>query len=118
MESAGTRTTAAKPKGAHPSKRLTAVHVRNLGPGRHADGNGLYLQVDPSGARRWVLRTMVHGRRRDVGLGPTSLVGLAEAREKAVELRKAAREGRDPIAERDTAQTDLAELRGGGEARL
>ena len=90
-----------KPKGAHPVKRLTAAHVRNLGPGRHADGNGLYLEVDPSGARRWFLRTMVHGRRRDVGLGPTSLVGLAEAREKAVELRKAARDGRDPVAERD-----------------
>jgi integrase len=35
------------------------------------------------------------------GLGPVSLVGLAEAREKAQRLRKVAREGGDPIAERD-----------------
>jgi integrase len=90
-----------KPKGAHPVKRLSSVAVRKLGPGRHADGGGLYLEVDPSGARRWFLRTMVNGRRRDVGIGPTSLVGLAEARERAAHLRKVARDGADPIAERD-----------------
>src|SRR5690242_16274041 len=85
----------------HPVKRLSAVAVRKLGPGRHADGGGLYLEVDPSGARRWFLRTTVHGRRRDLGLGPTSLVGLAEARETASSLRKVARAGGDPRAARD-----------------
>jgi hypothetical protein len=44
---------------------------------------------------------MVHGRRRDIGLGGVSWVGLAEAREMAVRLRKVAREGGDPIAVRD-----------------
>ena len=69
-------------------------------PGRYADGNGLYLVVDPSGAKRWLLRTVVQGRRRDIGLGGISLVSLAEAREKALAQRKLAREGGDPIAER------------------
>ena len=91
-----------KPKGPHLQKRLTALAVKNLGPGRHADGGGLYLEVDPSGVgRRWFLRTTVHGKLRDLGLGPVSLVGLAEAREKARELRKVAREGGDPKAVRD-----------------
>ena len=90
-----------KPKGAHPSKRLSPAAVRSLGPGRHADGNGLYLEVDASGARRWFLRTMVHGRRRDVGIGPTPLIGLADARDTAARLRKAARDGFDPVEERD-----------------
>jgi integrase len=90
-----------KPTGAHPEKRFSATAVRNLPPGRHADGNGLYLEVDESGARRWMLRTVVHGRRRCIGLGGASLVTLAEAREKARELRKVAREGGDPIAARD-----------------
>ena len=85
----------------HPDKKLTAVAVKNLGPGMHADGNGLYLAVDKSGARRWALRTMVHGRRREIGLGPTSLYSLADAREKAKTLRRIAREGGDPIAARD-----------------
>jgi hypothetical protein len=64
-------------------------------PGRYADGEGLYLVVDPSGAKRWLLRIMVQGRRRDIGLGGLSLTTLAEAREKAVSFRKIAREGGD-----------------------
>src|SRR5918995_2759390 len=91
--------------GRHPDKALTAVQVRSrLGPGRYADGNGLYLVVEPSGAKRWVLRTVVRGKRRDMGLGGLSLVPLAEAREKAITYRKLAREGGDPLAERRKAQ--------------
>lgn len=40
--------------------RLTRNLVRSLGPGRHGDGNGLYLIVDPSGARRWIVRVTVN----------------------------------------------------------
>lgn len=92
---------AGKPKGRHPDKRLTSPAVRTLGPGRYADGNGLYLEVTDNGARRWFLRTLVHGRRKDIGLGGVSYVTLAEAREAARKLRKVAREGGDPVLERD-----------------
>jgi len=44
---------------------------------------------------------MVQGKRRDIGLGGTSYVSLAEAREQARHLRAVARSGGDPIAERD-----------------
>ena len=88
-------------KGRHPQKALSAARVRSLSePGRYADGNGLYLVVDRSGAKRWILRTVVQGRRRDIGLGSASLVPLAEARESAVKLRRVARDGGDPITER------------------
>ena len=88
-------------RGKHPEKALTALKIRSLKePGCYADGNGLCLVVDPSGAKRWMLRTVVQGRRRDIGLGGTSLVSLAEAREKALSYRKRAREGGDPLAER------------------
>ncbi len=90
-----------KRRGRHPEKALSAVQVRQIkAAGRYADGNGLYLIVDPSGARRWVLRTVVKGRRRDIGLGGVSLVSLSEAREKAGSYRKVAREGGDPVAEK------------------
>jgi len=82
--------------GPHIEKKLNAAFVRKAGPGRHADGGGLYLKVDPSGARRWILRTVVRGRRRDFGLGSANLVSLAEAREKAFELRRIARSGGNP----------------------
>lgn len=83
--------------------KLTALQVKNAKPGRHADGNGLYLLVKPSGARSWVLRVQVGGRRRDFGLGATDLVSLQEAREKARESRKAAKAGLDPTFERKRA---------------
>jgi hypothetical protein len=92
---------AMKRKGRHPDRVLNAVKVRALEkPGRYADGNGLYLIVEPSGAKRWMLRTVVQERRRDLGLGGARLVSLAEAREKALNLRKVARAGGDPVAER------------------
>jgi integrase len=90
-----------KPTGSHPDRALSAVKVKNASkPGRYADGNGLYLLVDRSGSKRWLLRTVVHGRRRDMGLGSVSLISLTEAREKAQEYRRAARLGADPIEER------------------
>ena len=65
----------------HPEKALTATAVKQIKkPGRYTDGNGLYLIVDESGARRWLLRTVVLGRRRDIGLGSARLVPLANCR--------------------------------------
>ena len=93
-----------KPKGRHPDKALSAAFVRTAPPGRHCDGNGLYLFVQPSGARSWVQRLVIRGRRRDFGLGSVALVSLAEAREKARANRKLAREGGDPLSERRRAQ--------------
>ena len=71
-------------KGRHPEKALSAMRVRAINePGRYADGNGLYLVVDRSGAKRWLLRTVVRGKRCDIGLGGLKLVTLSEPREKA-----------------------------------
>lgn len=86
-------------------RKLNALLVKSAKPGRHADGDGLYLLVASSGARSWVLRVQVAGRRRDIGLGSIVDLTLAQAREKAAALRRVARAGRDPIAERDKAKT-------------
>ncbi|MFK7869955.1 MAG: tyrosine-type recombinase/integrase [Roseobacter sp.] len=67
-------------------------------PGMYGDGEGLYLRVGPNGSKSWVLRTHVHGRRRELGLGGLSWIGLAQAREEARKLRAEARAGRDPDA--------------------
>jgi integrase len=73
-------------------------------PGFYGDGEGLYLSVKPSGSKSWILRTMVQGKRRDLGLGASDMVTLAEVRERARELRKIARAGGDPYAQRDARQ--------------
>ncbi|MGJ5036719.1 tyrosine-type recombinase/integrase [Bradyrhizobium sp. HKCCYLRH3059] len=89
----------------HPEKALTALKIRSLKkPGRYADGNGLYLKVTESGAKRWELRTVVRGKRCDIGLGGLKLVSLAEAREQAEKYRKIARDDGDPIAEKRRAK--------------
>ncbi|MXO58164.1 tyrosine-type recombinase/integrase [Altererythrobacter salegens] len=90
-----------KPTGPHAEKRLTAMQVKTIAKrGFYGDGHGLYLKVEASGAKRWVQRLTVNGKRRDIGLGSASLVSLAEARERALEQRKVARGGGDPLAEK------------------
>ena len=97
-----------KPRGRHPDKRLTAVRIRSLRePGRYADGNGLYLFVDESGAKRWILRTVISGKRCDLGLGSFQLVSLAQARDEALRLRALARKGLDVLAERRASKRTI-----------
>lgn len=90
--------------------KLSARRVETLKePGFYGDGDGLYLSVKPSGAKSWILRTVVQGKRRDLGVGAADLVSLAEAREKARDWRKVAREGGDPIANRIAASLTFEE---------
>ena len=86
-----------KRKGRHPDKALSDSFCRNVAEaGRYADGNGLHLLVEPSGARRWLQRVTVRRRQRKLGLGSYKLVSLAEARELALANCKLARAGGDP----------------------
>ena len=86
------------------SGKLTKKLVENLGAGRHGDGNGLYLVVDPSGARRWIVRVVVKGQknkkgaplRTDFGLGGADIVTINQARERALEYRRMAKQGLNP----------------------
>ena len=93
-----------KPKGRHPDKALSAAFVRTAPPGRHCDGNGLYLYVQPTGTRSWIQRLAIRGRNRELGLGSVALISLAEAREQALANRKLARSGGDPLAEKRRTQ--------------
>jgi integrase len=95
-------------KGKHPEKALSAAFVRNArNPGRYADGHGLYLVVDPTGAKRWMQRLTIRGKRCDMGLGSAALVPLAEARETALANRKQARAGGDPLRAKREAEAVL-----------
>ena len=85
--------------------RLTALSAKTLNqPGRHGDGDGLYLYVAPSRTKSWVQRIVIGGRRRDLGLGPYPTVSLAQARAIAQTNRSAVAQGRDPVAEKQEAR--------------
>jgi len=73
-------------------------------PGRYVDGDGLMLVVKPGGAKSWQLRIQANGKRRDFGLGSASLVSLADARERAYEMRKQVRAGDDPVALKEASR--------------
>src|SRR5258708_1715870 len=74
--------------------------------GMYADGGGLYLQVgEGGGAKSWIFRYHVEGRGdRQMGLGPTHTIGLAEARERARKCREQRLDDIDPIEARDAAR--------------
>ena len=89
-------------------RELSAAFVRTAGPGRHCDGDGLYLLVKKTGGRFWVFRYRVTGTKmREAGLGRAgeskNCVRLAEAREKAATLFRQVKAGVDPLAARDAA---------------
>jgi integrase len=91
-------------------KGLTAALVRSpLAPGKYHDGGGLglYLRVDANGGRFWIQRTMVQGKRRELGLGSPPVTTLAVARDKAIANKRLVRDGGDPLAAKREATETL-----------
>lgn len=89
--------------------KLTATKVAQVTrPGRYGDGAGLYLQVSKNTAghinKSWIFLFRRDGRNREMGLGPITTFGLAEAREKALQCRRLLYEGVDPIEARRIAK--------------
>src|SRR5215472_8650531 len=91
-------------------KQLSALAVKaERRKGWYADGGGLYLQVSSTGSRSWLFRYSLDSRARAMGLGSVELVSLAEARERALSLRRLLRDGVDPLEQRRSAK-DAARL--------
>ncbi len=89
----------------HTMPELNAKNVHTVPAGEHYDPLTpcLYLLVRPGKnrlRRSWMLRTTINGKRKNFGLGPLYLVGLAEARQKAKEALRLVAEGKDPRSAR------------------
>ncbi|MFT5449572.1 MAG: integrase [Gammaproteobacteria bacterium] len=80
--------------------KLSPRKVETTSPGKHEDGGGLRLVVSSAGAKKWVLRYTIAGKRREMGLGSYPDVTLADVRKKAGEQRNLASTGIDPIEAR------------------
>lgn len=84
---------------------------------------GLHIQIQPSGAKSWLLRTrfgdwserrdesgvvVERGRKkREIGLGPFPEVSLKIAKERALTVKEQIAQGIDPVQERKAAQAAL-----------
>jgi integrase len=89
---------------------LTQLTARTLPAGKYVDGQGLWLVKRTKEHGKWVLRVVVYGNRREMGLGRWPDVGIAEARELAEEARKVARAQKDPVHERRKAKRVIKPL--------
>jgi len=88
--------------------KLTARKVATAKPGRHGDGAGLWLAVAATGAKKWVFRFSFGGKVTEMGLGSADVVGLAQARERAMEARQMVAAGKNPIVEKRQAKEKQA----------
>ena len=92
------------------AKELGALAVKQIeAPGAHYVGGvqGLMLQVTAGAGRSWLLRAVIGGKRREMGLGSYPAVSLAQARVKASEAREMIRQGVDPVDRQRAAQSTL-----------
>lgn len=99
---------------ARKAKELSALEVGRLNtPGLHFVGGvaGLAMQVTPSGARSWILRVMVGGKRREMGLGGFPDVNLSGAKEAARTARLKIKDGIDPIEDAKSKRSALSAIR-------
>lgn len=79
---------------------LTELKIKHAKPGYWLDGDGLYLQVSPSGAKSWIFRFQLNGKRREMGLGSLSNVPAKDARRRAAEARALVHDKIDPVEHR------------------
>lgn len=87
--------------------KLSPAKVKNAGPGKYDDGGGLKLVVSNAGAKKWVLRFTINGKRREMGLGSYPDIKLGEARNDASDYRKLVTKGVDPIEARRIEQVEI-----------
>ena len=91
------------------AKRINRLSVKTVAaanrPGLYSDGGNLFLKVGESGSKSWIVRWVVGGRVRKHGIGAVRTVTLADAREKAADIRRLLRDGIDP---RDVRRADQA----------
>lgn len=88
--------------------RLSARRALTAETGFHADGGGLYLRVDATGARRWVFVFRFHGKRCEMGFGALADIPLATARNLAQDARGQVKLGQNPIHARRLARVTAA----------
>jgi integrase len=117
------------------AKTLSDIHIRKLQPLESPSGTlksryvavggcpGLHIQVTPSGAKSWILKTTVGNKRREIGLGAYSVsastrkkkstgdepagVTLELARQKALRIKEQIRQGIDPVSQKKTERAKL-----------
>jgi integrase len=92
---------------------LTDIKIRTAKPTEKAyklfDGGGLYLLINPSGARWWRFKYRFGGKERGISLGVYPTVTLKGARDRRDDARRLVSKGVDPSAQRQTVKVSQTE---------
>jgi integrase len=96
------------------AKKLTAKTIESLRPGSQRreisdGGSGLFLVLQPSGAKSWAVRFRCAGRPTKLTLGSWPTLTLAAARKGAADTLHDLANGIDPSATRKAAKQKAAE---------
>ncbi len=82
------------------SNKLTEAAIRQAKPKdksyRLPDGNGMYLEVMPTGAKYWRLKYRYDGKEKRLAFGVYPTVTLTKARDKARAAKEILADGNDP----------------------
>lgn len=93
-----------------PTDTLSDAAIRKAKPGEKprklGDGGGLYLEIQPTGARWWRLKYRIDGKEKRLSLGVYPTVGLADARKRRDQARALLAAGTDPSDERKADKAD------------
>lgn len=93
----------------HHDEALTSRTVQSLTtPGKYPDGQGLFLQVLPSGMKSWRYRYRIAGREGLAVLGTFPSMTLAQARVERDSARAEVVAGRHPVERKRAAQEAAA----------
>lgn len=92
---------------------LTDIAIRSAKPSEKPrklfDGEGMYLEVAPSGGKWWRLKYRWAGKEKRLSLGTYPEVPLLEARRRRDDAKRLLEQGQDPSAERQRKKAALSE---------
>jgi len=94
-----------------PPDQLTERRIAAIRPGskpaKYGDGAGLYLLVQPDGARWWRFRYRYAGKQNTLSCGAYPAVSLVQARARRDEFRALLSGGTDPSSYNKARRADL-----------
>lgn len=78
---------------------------------RLVDGGGLYLEVQPNGAKHWRWKYRFGGKEKRLALGSWPAVSIERARAERDIARSVLRSGADPLAHKRVAPSQFARIK-------
>lgn len=88
---------------------LKALKPRENAPYQLADGDGLVIEVKPTGKRTWMYRYRLNGKAEKLVIGQYPEITLKDARDRLLEARRMVANGESPAQQKQLAKVAAAD---------